>query len=158
MKISRKIYKDWMKETQIEKLNSIIKAAKPKGKILDVGAGPGFLSHLIENVVSVDIDEENLKFARGETVIASGDKLPFQDKSFDYVFCIDTVHLLKNPHELIRVLKSNGKLVVSTFCNEGNYKEKIKWLKSLYPGVTIEMETMVTAKKENDAVLIIKRK
>ena len=86
MQISRKIYKDWMAETQVEKLNSILENVKPKGKILDVGAGPGFLSHLIKNVTSVDIDAENLANAKGKKVVASGDNLPFKENSFDFVF------------------------------------------------------------------------
>lgn len=165
-----KIYDKWMAETQREKLEKIlaeIGTEKLEGKrILDVGSGPGFLGRLLQekckscSVVSSDIDIDNLEKASGLKVLASGDFLPFK-KIFDFVFCVDTVHLLdkkKVEKEFASVLNDSGILVVSAFCSKYNAEERMKELKNVFSGLKIEERFFAKAKKEWDAVVIARLK
>lgn len=93
-------------------------------KTLDVGCGQGdFLVKDLKNFTGVDINEELMEKARkrGATVTkASVDKLPFEDKSFEGVNCINVIeHLTPDAalamlQEISRVLKPNGTFVLGT--------------------------------------------
>ncbi len=48
------IYEDWMKETQKEKIKEILNNVEPRGRILDVGCGPGFLEEFLPEAVALD--------------------------------------------------------------------------------------------------------
>lgn len=164
--LTRKIYGSWMAGTQREKLERMLIEVGLENlegkKILDVGSGPGFLSGILRkslksgSVVSCDIDLESLKKVNGLKVLASGNFLPFR-KAFDAVFCIDTIHLLdKNriASEFAKVLKDNGILVASAFCNKYNSEEKMKRLEGLLGGFKIERRFIAKAEKEWDAVVV----
>ena len=99
-------------------------------KILDVGCGPGiFVGEAASrgyNVVGVDIAEPMVSSARdvtnqfGSQIIgyAQGDieHLPFQNNSFDVIFCIGVLSYLtedaKSINELERVVKNEGLVIV----------------------------------------------
>lgn len=159
--ISSKIYKNWMKETQEEKIKQILKQIKPKGRILDIGCGPGFLEELLENkIFAMDIDKKNIKKCKGIRVIADGNYMPFKDKSFNTVFCIDTIHrfnIEKFPVFMKRLLKPNGILIVSTFCNKYDASQKMNWLKNVLYGFEIEKEFFARTDWEMDAVVVAKK-
>ncbi len=131
-----KIYEDWMGNAQREKIAQILRRVKIRkdARVLDVGSGPGFLCEFIKGVVAVDLDVENLRRIKGVRILASGDMLPFTDSSFDAVFCLDTVHLLSSAAELGRVVKKDGKAVITRYCSEYNRTEKLSELKNLVSG------------------------
>ena len=100
-------------------------------RVLDVGAGGGFLSVEMAArgalVTALDLAPRALAAARGEArrraldlhaVAASGEQLPCKDASFELVVCTDVLpHVLdKQPlfDELVRVLAPGGKLFVAT--------------------------------------------
>ncbi len=150
---TREIYRDWMGDVQEGKIADILRRVKAKPKILDIGSGPGFLVKKLECVYEVDIDLENLKHAGGVKVLASGTCLPFKSGSFETVFCIDSIHLLKSADDIYRVLGYGGTAVVSTFCNEYNKKEKMSWLKGKMKNWKFEKEFFV-GEEEIDAVVV----
>jgi len=147
--ISGKIYDEWMEQTQLQKLRQILQKVKPEGTVLDVGAGPGFLEQFVD-AVATDVNLENLRKADGPKVLCSGDALPFRSLSFDWVFCVDTVHLLKNADELKRVGRN---AVITLFCNEHNAEERLAELGRFGKGETF----LVKSDKEWDAVLVLRR-
>lgn len=103
----------------------LLKKYLPKNKslkILDAGCGPGaaliYLSQFGE-VTGVDISEEALRFAkkRGKVIKCDVSALPFKDKTFDVVVCLDLLyHRLVNVKqavsEITRVLKQGGIFLV----------------------------------------------
>ncbi len=157
--LTDEIYENWMGPTQRKKILKILKEVKiPKSaKVLDIGCGPGFLEEKIPWAVAVDINTEYLEKIKGEKILASGDELNFSQE-FDFVFCIDIIHLLKNPKKVIDYLKPGGLLIATIFCNENNYKERFENLKELFSGLKLEKEFLVKEEKEWDAACIFRRK
>ena len=97
--------------------------------VLDAACGEGYGSDLLatraKSVTGVDISEtaishaqnkyqrENLKFTSSNVI-----KLPFKDNSYDVVVSFETLEHLIEHDELVqefrRVLKSDGRLIIST--------------------------------------------
>lgn len=160
--LSQKIYKKWMEKTQKEKIRKILKELKPakiRGRVLDIGCGPGFLEELLCNkkIVAVDIDLENLKNVKGLKLLASGDALPFKPGSFQTIFCIDTIHLVRDPAEIERVLSKSGIAVASLPCSKYNQQEKIDFLRKLLRGLRIKKDFIAKTRQEHDAVVVAKK-
>lgn len=113
---------------------------EPRGKILDVPAGEGALSLRLKNlgfdVSCCDLYTEIFKLADAEVKRGNLDaKLPYEDKTFDYIVCVEGLEHIENPanamREFARILKENGALIVSV-PNIMNIEERLKWLFSGY--------------------------
>ncbi len=155
--LSRKIYSRWMEKEQRAKIARILEIVQPEGKILDIGSGPGFLEEKLPQAIALDVDLENLKKIEGTKMLASGDYLPFKSGAIETVFCIDSVHLLKNTKEIARVLRDGGIAVITAFCNEYNKQEKLESLQKLFSGFDIEREAIVRGERELDAVIVCRK-
>ncbi|MBU5557522.1 MAG: class I SAM-dependent methyltransferase [Candidatus Aenigmarchaeota archaeon] len=151
--ICRKLYTKWMAKTQREKIRQILERVKVSGTTLDVGSGPGFLEERIF-AIALDNNPEYLKKFSGPRVLASGDEMPFKSRRFHTVFCIDTIHLLKNPDELVRVLSPKGKLIVTLPCNKWNCERKLKELTDKFHGLIPKESFIVKTESEWDAVMV----
>jgi ubiquinone/menaquinone biosynthesis C-methylase UbiE len=113
----------------IDKINEI----GFSGNILNIAAGDGrFNDKLLEisdSVTAIDIDENELKILKDNCpndlknklhikVVDITKTLPFEESSFDGIFCTGTLHLfdeivVKNIlKEIKRVLKPSGKIVL----------------------------------------------
>lgn len=113
-----------------------ILADKPRGALLDVPAGEGALAaRLIDagfDVRCCDLYPEIFRLDAVDIHRGNLDaELPFDDKSFDYVTCIEGLEHIANPQQAIRefarVLKPGGHLIVSV-PNILNIEERMKWL------------------------------
>lgn len=93
---------------------------------LDMGCGPGFNQSLVNKsklfLYGIDLAENNITLAKknipqGNFIIGNVENLPYLDDSFDkisYLHVIEHVHKpIKSLLELRRVLKMNGKAVIS---------------------------------------------
>ncbi|MEP0315530.1 class I SAM-dependent methyltransferase [Hyphomonas sp.] len=114
----------------------------PKTKVLDFGCGWGRISRFLlrtvkeQNISGVDVEPRTLQAARTAmplatfTQIAPGDRLPFDDNSFDVAFSNSVFsHLSEASHrlymaELARCLKSKGVLLIS-FLDKDNLERVV---------------------------------
>jgi ubiquinone/menaquinone biosynthesis C-methylase UbiE len=88
-------------------------------------------------ITGVDISEYAIKNAK-ESVkdslqIGNAKELPFDDNSFDFVCCINTVHNLPLPEckqaisEIERVSKGNSFITMDAWRNEKERESLLKW-------------------------------
>lgn len=110
--------------------------SEPRGRILDVPSGEGALAWRLKNlgfdVSCADLYPQIFKLEGVENLRANLDeKLPYEDKSFDYIVCVEGLEHIENPanaiREFSRLLKPNGTLIVSV-PNIMNIEERLKWL------------------------------
>jgi ubiquinone/menaquinone biosynthesis C-methylase UbiE len=108
----------------------------PKGKLLDVPAGEGALAARLAKsgfaVQCCDLYPEI--FCLPEVEIRQGDmgaRLPYPDRSFDYITCLEGLEHIENPQQAIRefarLLQPGGHLLTS-IPNILNVEERLKWL------------------------------
>jgi SAM-dependent methyltransferase len=81
------------------------------GPTLELGSGPGFLSDIVEDVVTSDVAAYP-----GVQVVCDAHQLLFEDESLANVFFVDVLHHLEAPlvcfQEIARVLRPGGRLVM----------------------------------------------
>lgn len=114
-----------------------------KNSILDIGCGKGFMvydfSRLIPEITIKGIDissyaiEKSLEETKKNLQVADAKALPFQDKSFDYVISINTIHNLEKNEcakalkEIERVSKLKSFITVDAYRNEDEKKRMYDW-------------------------------
>lgn len=86
-------YDNLHKEEQLKKLEIIRKHIKPRGPLLDIGAGTGISTEFFRvKAVALEPSEEMIKDYKGEKVIAKAECIPFPDKSFNTIISITALH------------------------------------------------------------------
>jgi len=113
---------------RFEEIGKMIEPSR--GRILDIGSADGTFTKIIidkskaNKVVGIDVLERSVsyakrRFARSKVVsfrVADAHSLRFPDKSFDAVFCLETLEHVEDPlrvaKEMHRVLKDDGYVVV----------------------------------------------
>lgn len=132
------LYKSYGCDVDKEREFIIAKAQPLYGDILEAGTGKGHFALSLAKqgyrFTTFDISEEEQNFAKltlkyfglenlVDFRIEDGERLSFEDKIFDMVFSVNTLHHLVNPHkvidELIRVLSFEGRIILSDFTLEG---------------------------------------
>jgi SAM-dependent methyltransferase len=110
-----------------------------KGDLLDIGCGEGALCERIAltypkkfRITGSDFIRENFK-AKNKFVQADLNNLPlpFKDSSLDVVMLVEVIEHVRNPasllDEIYRILKKNGRLIIST-PNVENWQSKIHFV------------------------------
>lgn len=95
--------------------------------LLDVGCGNGVITQFVNNKVKyiygIDNSKQRLRDAKRLGVITKlvdldKQKIPFKSKFFDCITCLDVIEHVYDPQRLVnelhRVLKRNGRLILST--------------------------------------------
>ncbi len=136
-------YKVWFREEKM----FLDKTITPNSLVLEVGCGDGRsvvdLIPITKNIVGIDHDSEAIervkeKFYEYDTlkfIEAEASAMPFEDDSFDFVLCMGCFMNFADKKFLIlkeiqRVLKKNGKIIISTF-SENALEERLKAYRNL---------------------------
>lgn len=114
--------------TRFTEIGKMIESTK--GEILDIGSSDGTFTKVIvgksgaSKVIGIDVLEKSVRyakrrFARSKIVsfrVADAHKLLFPNRTFDAVFCLETMEHVEDPvkvaQEMHRVLKDDGYAVV----------------------------------------------
>jgi ubiquinone/menaquinone biosynthesis C-methylase UbiE len=125
---------------------TVINLSPPEGKFLDIGTGTGWDAILVAKntsniqVTAVDLSDEMLKFAScnaskervdNKINFIKGDakSLPFNDRSFDAVFCQNMLHHLPEPEKMLaeikRVVKSDGAIIIRDLVRHSKFMNAI---------------------------------
>ena len=120
-------------------LLSLLLSARPGPRIVNVGAGQGTFSRLLEErgfaVTSVEPSREGLELLRGrvhgDVVAASAQELPFADASFDGAVLGEVLEHVDDDvaalREVVRVLVPGGALAVSVPANPAYWGPSDTW-------------------------------
>jgi len=137
-----KKYDSWYDKNKfayLSELKALKKTLPRKGKGLEIGVGTGRFAGPLGIKFGIDPSRKMLKIAemRGIKVkLASGEKLPFKQASFDYVAIIITLCFVKNPLKVLkeakRVLKKNGKLTIGIVDKESFLGKFYRRKKSIF--------------------------
>jgi demethylmenaquinone methyltransferase/2-methoxy-6-polyprenyl-1,4-benzoquinol methylase len=134
------IYDRRYKEIQREKYKTILANIARVDRILDLGCGTGMLLGQLKErarlVVGVDISVEMLRAAKRRApgallVLADADSLPFSEGSFDAVISVTLLQNMPDPAktvcEIARVLRSNGKAIITSLKRKHSPKQLADW-------------------------------
>jgi len=131
------ITRPWPRVAQINAVKDVRKGEK----ILDIGCGNGVLYDALSkksiDYTGVDVSSKLLKLAKArmpaKAKLMKGDilDLPFKDGLFDWVFAFAVLHHIPSEklqnqamREMYRVLKPNGKVMVSVWNLYSDYAKK----------------------------------
>ena len=124
-------------------LKSILKAEIKNGLvILDIGGYDGYISYNLKKIFPnvkitvVDMDKSGLELAkkRGlDTTCASALELPIEDNQVDLVLCLDLIEHVQEDNKIVkeisRVLKKDGKVILTTPMQNGSELYQTPYLK-----------------------------
>ena len=130
----------WRKVADLMALHYGLKAGD---RVLDVGCGKGFLLYDLSQavpgleVVGLDVSGYAIDYALPEIkdrlVEGHANKLPFEDASFDFVYSINTLHVLpcfdldRALREMMRVGKKHRYVCVESWRNESEKANLLYW-------------------------------
>lgn len=123
-KVAEENYELWF----VVMAEDVLRVSAQPTTILDVGCGPGFLSHALAakapqaKIYALDLSAQAVKIAKKNCQLykniicqqGSAENLPFANESLDLVVCRDSFHHFAKPKkvlkEMFRVLKKGGVL------------------------------------------------
>lgn len=126
--IKENIFQRYWHNRRFEEVSKLIPLTNRR--ILDVGCADGTFTKIVlvksgaSKVVGIDVLPKSVsyakrRFARSKRMsfrVADAHKLPFKDRTFDAVFCLETLEHVENPEKVIseiyRVLKDDGCIIV----------------------------------------------
>ncbi len=127
--------------------------------IADLGAGYGYVANKVadqsKTLVAIEPDEKRARhmhrtYPKLDCVLAVCEAVPFRDSSFEKSYAKKSLHhvtdLERALHELNRILRPNGALVIQEPKPEGRWK-LILWVERRIRGVHIDFLTPDTFKE-----------
>ncbi len=171
MGISSLVYESWMKEIQFKKYDGMLPLLDERdlvGKVIDVGIGTGLFEDYLKgrgitlDVTGVEIDQRMMDDAKKKgynVTAASAESLPFEDDSFDFAVCLDTIHAVgdkeKAMSEMRRVLRPGKTILLSHFANVFTKAQVMVRLDQLTRGMNVIAKKVVGASDQEQSVVFL---
>jgi SAM-dependent methyltransferase len=127
---------------------------KPGDRVLDVGCAKGFMLHDFKELIpgltvaGLDISEYGIANAKAEVKpflrVGDAKDLPYDDRSFDLVVAINTIHNLDMPEckqalrEIQRVTRRHAFVVVDAWRNEEERERLQRWVVTCKTAMHVE--------------------
>ena len=103
--------KPLLRQTYFDYYHQFKSVKVPKGNLVEIGSGGGFLKDIIPSVITSDVVK-----GPGIDKVFSANKMPFKKNSVSAFFMLNVLHHIKNPEralkEMERCLKYNGKIIM----------------------------------------------
>ncbi len=116
---------DINKFAYLSELGTLKKAVPKRGKGLEIGVGTGRFAASLGISIGIDSSEKMIGIARQRGIdarLGCGERLPFRNRTFDYVAIIITLCFVKDSLKVLkearRVLKINGKIIIGIIDKE----------------------------------------
>jgi len=127
---------------------------KPRDRVLDVGCAKGFMLHDFKELIpgltvaGIDISEYAIANAKEEVKpslrVGDAKKLPYDDRSFDLVIAINTIHNLElleckqALREIQRVTRRHAFVVVDAWRNDEERDRLQRWVVTCRTAMHVE--------------------
>jgi ubiquinone/menaquinone biosynthesis C-methylase UbiE len=127
---------------------------KPGDRVLDLGCAKGFMLHDLKELIpgltvaGLDISEYAIANAKEEVKqylrVGNAKELPYDDRSFDLVIAINTIHNLDLPEckqalrEIQRVTRRHAFVVVDAWRNEEERERLQRWVVTCRTAMHVE--------------------
>jgi len=130
----------YAKATYAQTIKLLKEELSDQVNVLEIGTGTGLIAFAIADQVNkllaIDFAPEMIQIAREKLLltpykhiifeVGGANQIDVPDQSFDVVIASNVFHLLPNASEVLleirRVLKSNGKVILPTYCHGENLK------------------------------------
>lgn len=110
-------------------INTLRKQLVPDSRVLEIGCGGAIYKDMFTHYVGSDIGKTSYADPGDVDVFCDGRHLPFQASSFDLVFMVNCLLLIKETgialNEFYRVLRPGGRILVFDYNTKGS-----KWVKA----------------------------
>jgi len=107
-----------------------------KGSILDVGCDQAYLKSFLNQIKSNRIKYIGIDKMGTPDIIVDLEKspLPFRDKEFDFVYCLDVLEHLNNAHEIFdELVRVSRKFILLSLPNNFYLWERIRVMRGVRP-------------------------
>ena len=122
----------WGKKRTDNIVGLVSRYINKKDKILDIGCGAcNVAKRLVDSGFDVTaLDIKNLSIHKDMTpIIYGGEKIPFDNDSFDVAFLITVLHHVKEPEKLLRETKRVSKrIIIIEDVYESNFQKLLTYL------------------------------
>lgn len=114
------VWYDRHKFAYLSEIGALKKVVPKKGEGLEIGVGTGRFASKLGIKYGVDPSKNMLKISKKRGIDvhhAQGERLPFDNSTFDYIAIIITLCFVKDPVKVLietkRVLKKSGKVIIA---------------------------------------------
>ena len=105
-----------------------ISKVMPSGSGLEIGVGTGRFASFFRLPFGIDPAFSALRLSRKRNILVAqgkGERLPFKDRTFDFVLIVATLCFIKNPSHVLKeahkVLKNGGTLILAVLNKSSAY-------------------------------------